>query len=101
MDKIAEGKARGRELLYFDTLLKIARAYMRPDKLRRRAEKDYGVSYEEALEMAYENIQAEAAAAIYGKRRPKIYSMKPTEKPTEALAESAAHAEVGEEKKFL
>lgn len=58
------------ETLYFDTLKRINR-YMTTEQLQRRAEKEYGVSYHEALEMAYDNIQAEAADAIRGKRRPK------------------------------
>lgn len=55
---------------YFDTLKKIAKDYLPPEKLRRVAEREYGLSYEEALEMAYENIQYEAKTAIQGKRRP-------------------------------
>lgn len=56
----------------YDTLKRISKGYMTPDQLRRqarRAETNYGFEYEEALEMAYENIQAEAAAAIKGLRR--------------------------------
>ncbi|HXE63262.1 MAG TPA: hypothetical protein VN519_06950 [Bryobacteraceae bacterium] len=59
------------EQLYFDVLKRISRGYQTPDQLRKNAEKDYGIEYDEALEMAYENIQAEAAGAIKGKRRPK------------------------------
>ena len=54
----------------YDALRRIT-AYMSPDQLRRRAEKEYGLPYEEALEMAYENIQSEARVAIKGMRRPK------------------------------
>lgn len=60
------------EQLYYDTLKKIAKAYMTSEQLSRRAEKMYGVSYREALEMSYDNLQAEAANAIRGKRRPVI-----------------------------
>lgn len=59
------------EQLYFDTLKKIARDYQSSDVLRKRAPKDWGVDYEEALEMSYENIQHDAERAIRGKRRPK------------------------------
>lgn len=59
------------EQRYFDALRRIARGYQTPDQLRRNSEKEYGVRYEEALEMAYENLQAEAKCAIRGKRRPK------------------------------
>lgn len=46
-------------------LLRIAK-YRTPAQLRRDAERDYGLSYEEVLEMAYENIQLEAQAASKG-----------------------------------
>ena len=59
------------EQMYYDTLRRIAKGYMTPEQLRRRAEKEYGVSYHEALEMTYDNVQAEAEDAIRGKRRPK------------------------------
>lgn len=55
----------------YDTLRAIARDYQTPDQLRRNAESDYGLHYSEAIEMAYENIQAIAANAIRGMRRPK------------------------------
>lgn len=59
---------------YHDVLSKIARQYMTPDQLRRAVERKndphYGLSAEEAIEMAYDNVQAEARAAIAGRRRP-------------------------------
>ena len=58
------------ERLYYDTLKRIAKEYMTTEQLIRRAEKMYGVSYHEALEMSYDNIQGAAADAIRGKRRP-------------------------------
>ena len=58
------------EQRYFDALTKIAKHYMPAEKLLRDGEKLYGVSGKEALEMAYENIQDEARAAIKGRRRP-------------------------------
>lgn len=41
--------------------LKEIRSYQSPEKLRRDSEKDWGLEYEEALEMSYENMQATAA----------------------------------------
>lgn len=54
----------------YDALKRITR-YDSPDKLRRRAEKDYGLSGEEAIEYAYENVRDDAKEAIRGLRRPK------------------------------
>ncbi len=59
------------EQRYFDALKRIA-AYMLPDKLRKIAEKEYGLPFEEALGYAYENVLGEAYRAIKGKRRPKV-----------------------------
>ena len=59
------------EQLYFDTLKRIAKGYKTPDQLRRQSQKEYGLDYAEAIEMAYENLQAEASRVIHGKRRPK------------------------------
>ena len=56
---------------YYDALHAIAKGYMSTEKLRRCAQEEYGVSYHEALEMAYDNIQGCAADAIRGRRRPK------------------------------
>lgn len=51
-----------------DTLIRIAREYQTPDQLRRNADRDYGLDFSEAIEMAYENIQGEARAAVRGVR---------------------------------
>jgi len=59
------------ELEYFLVLQKIAKGYQSLDQLRRDSERLYGLLYKEALELAYENIQTEAANAIRGRRRPK------------------------------
>lgn len=59
------------EAVYFTALRTIAREYMTADELRRKASQEYGLPFEEALEMAYENMQAVAKAAIHGKRAPK------------------------------
>lgn len=52
----------------YDTLRRIARDYQKAEKLLAKGE--FGLSGEETLEAAYDNIQAEAAAAIRGLRRP-------------------------------
>lgn len=52
-------------------LKRIANEYQTPDQLRRNAERDFGLDYEEALEYSYENIQHEAKAASRGVRRVK------------------------------
>lgn len=43
--------------------LKKIKAYQSPEKLRKDSEKDWGLDFEEAIEMAYENIQSEASFA--------------------------------------
>lgn len=55
----------------YDTLWRICKQYQTPSQLRRRSEKQYGLSCEEALEYAYENIQHEAKNALLGVKRPK------------------------------
>lgn len=52
----------------YNALKRIAKGYQTPDQLRKNSEKQYGLGYEESLEMAYENLQAEAAQAIKGVR---------------------------------
>lgn len=46
----------------------ISQDYQTPDQLRKNSEKMWGVDYEEALEMAYENIQQLAKDASKGVR---------------------------------
>ncbi len=58
-----------REQRLFDALKRISQ-YDVPDRLRRSCEKSYGLSYEETLEMAYDNVLIEAKNAIRGMRRP-------------------------------
>ena len=53
------------------TALKKISCYDSIEKLHRHAEKEYGCEPSEAIEMAYENIQLEAKAAIKGVRLPK------------------------------
>lgn len=48
-----------------NALNKIANKYYDPQELQKISETEYGLNYEEALEMTYENLQAEARAALY------------------------------------
>lgn len=48
------------------TLRQIARGFQTTSQLRRNSMKDWGLSYDEALEMAYENIQEIAKRAVKG-----------------------------------
>ncbi len=48
--------------------LKQISKYQSPESIRRNSEKDYGLSYEETLEMAYENILDLAKYAVKGIR---------------------------------
>ena len=59
-----------KEQKMFDILKEIS-SYQSPGRLRRNSEKEYGLDYEEALEMAYENVILAAKFAITGMRRPK------------------------------
>lgn len=52
-------------------LIRIYKNYQTPDQLRRNAERDFGCSYDEAIEMAYENLQSEAKGAVRGVRTKK------------------------------
>ncbi len=38
--------------------------YQTPDKLRKDSENDWGLDFEEAIEMSYENIQETAKIAV-------------------------------------
>lgn len=55
---------------YFNALKRIT-CYLKPEVLHKRAEKLYGVSGPEAIEMAYENVLQEARDAIKGRKAPK------------------------------
>lgn len=52
--------------MMLDTLKRISNQYETTKQLRKESGLKYGLDYEEALEMAYENIQAEAAICIQG-----------------------------------
>lgn len=58
-------------ILMWATLKEISK-YQSPEKLRRQSEKQYGLSYEEALEMAYENVIEAAKRAVAGIKKPNI-----------------------------
>jgi hypothetical protein len=51
----------------YEALKRITR-YETPERLRKYGERAYGVSGEEAVEMAYENVLSEAARGIRGVR---------------------------------
>jgi hypothetical protein len=46
-----------------DACRQISKGYQTPDQLRKSSKNDYGLGYEETLEMSYENIQATALEA--------------------------------------
>jgi hypothetical protein len=48
------------------TLRKISKGYANPSQLQRDSKSSFGLNYTECLEMAYENIQSEAATASRG-----------------------------------
>jgi hypothetical protein len=74
------------EARYYDALKCIARADS-PEYLRDNSERKYGLLFEEAIEMAYDNLKAVAQGAIQGKR--KAASPPPlTEATLRPLAES-------------
>lgn len=54
---------------FYDALYRIAQ-YDSPERLKKRAERDYGLDGGEAIEMAYDNVISEAKSAIKGLRRP-------------------------------
>jgi hypothetical protein len=58
------------EQRYYDAL-KLITQYGQPDRLRRQSEREYGLSYEQALEFAYENVISEARFALGKRRRPR------------------------------
>ena len=61
------------------TLLRISKQYMSSQKLRKESEGEYGLEFEESIEMAYDNIQGEAKSAVKGVKEIKILETKPEE----------------------
>ena len=66
-----------REQRMYDALRRISKGYMTPEQIRRDSERQGALSYEEYLEMAYENVRQEATTAIRGMRRPAARKVKP------------------------
>ncbi len=58
-----------KEQKLYDALKRIT-MYESPEKLKRNAEKDYGLEGHEVIEMDYDNVLNEAKRAIKGMRRP-------------------------------
>lgn len=57
-------------------LIKISKGYQTASQIRRDSEKDYGLDFEEAIEMAYENIQMDAARYVKGVKEIKLKDKK-------------------------
>jgi hypothetical protein len=74
--KITEQKAQQFNTMLY-TLRKIAKVYMSPDKIRKNCEKDYGLEFEECIEMVYDNIQGDAEAAARNVRPIEITKLEP------------------------
>lgn len=55
--------------LMLDALKKISKDFQSTDQLREDCNEDYGLDYEECLEMAYENIQYLAEQTSKGIRK--------------------------------
>lgn len=52
--------------IMLNQLKKISKQYQTPAQLRKGSQGEYGIDFEEALEMSYENIQNEAAFGCKG-----------------------------------
>lgn len=76
------------EKRFYWALKEITR-YMTTGQLRRESEKRYGVSYEEGLEMAYENVLGTAKHALKGYKRPRAGTEQPLG-PAKATSVGAA-----------
>jgi hypothetical protein len=66
---VTENKEKQFEEMYL-SLRRIAKGYMTPAQIRRESAKGV-LSFEEYIEMAYDNIQAEAKNGLHGIRLPK------------------------------
>lgn len=47
-------------------LIKISKGYMTTNQMRKNSEKQFGLDFEECIEMTYDNIQSGAAYAVKG-----------------------------------
>lgn len=61
-------KQKAQYNLMYSALKSIAKDYQTPNQLRKNCKKQYGIDFDEAIEMSYENIQDEALKAIKGVR---------------------------------
>lgn len=68
----------------FHAALKEIASYMTTAQLRRESERRYGLSYEEGLEMAYENVVGTAKHALKGYRKPRKTTSEETRTPGES-----------------
>lgn len=86
-----------REQKLWDALYRISH-YQQPEHLRKFAERDWGLSENEAVDMAYENVIQEAKNAIRGSRRPKSVPAG-NESQAQAPVSPTSSAAVGEPEK--
>ena len=72
--KKAEVKRNSNFNKMHEALRKIAKSYMNSEQIKKDSGPQFGLDYDEALEMAYDNIQNEARIAIKGIRKikPKV-----------------------------
>jgi len=78
----------------YDALKRITR-YMQPAKLRIQANRLYGLSEDEAVEFAYENVLSEAKVAIHGMRRPAAKKVRqPKAEPMSQANAAAYHGDI-------
>ena len=61
----------GNELRYWEALKRITN-YQSITHLRLHSERDWGLPYQEALEMAYENVLEEARQAVGRRKMPRV-----------------------------
>src|ERR1044072_1113919 len=83
-------KKLSNEYIMFVALETIAKNYETSSELRKSSKNNYGLDYEEALEMAYDNIQSTAKSAIKGIKRPNRFNKEIT--PPQIKVASNAHA---------
>lgn len=69
MSKIISEKQAQQFNNILGALARIAKDYETPRQIKKDSKYDWGLAYEEALEMSYENIQEEAKAAIKNVKR--------------------------------
>lgn len=69
---MSENKKHQQIRRMYDALNTIAKGYQTPKQLRKESKGQYGLDFEEAIEMSYENIQLEAKSAIKGVKLEKL-----------------------------